>query len=347
MSRRSFAGGWNRRARDAPPYRASDRLAAATCRRPRRWPQTSRQAGEYTDRTREACSRVVLKIKDTFLTLLMLGSRQRAIGAIRCVLGAGRFMASEPSASRGGAIRHIERRGCRGASWRRADGANRAISLYAPGQTVRDNSSRLQMTGTHSENPSIVTADISKWISGEAEVFFDLPQTPPSVTVDSNPGAERSTARLSIRKFAHPAIAAVVGAVTFVASVCYVIPMRHSVEPLSAGDANSQRSDGRATSRPAVVPLPVADVRSQPSDDGATSTIARAVGDAGWSTPLTPSATEIIPTPAMPSLNQPTTTLSNAQVAAFLSEVGTWYDWRTKAATAPERKPSSPHRAAR
>lgn len=233
-------------------------------------------------------------------------------------------MASEPSASRGGTIRHIERRGCRGASWRRADGADRAISLYAPGQTVRDNSSRLQMADTHSENPSIVTADISKWISGESEVFFDLPQTPPSVTADTNPGAERSTARLSIRKFAHPAIAAVVGAVTFVASVCFVIPMRHSVEPLSAADA-----------------------KSQPSDDGATSTIARAVGDAGWSTPLTPSATEIIPTPAIPSLNQPTTTLSNAQVAAFLSEVGTWYDRRTKAATAPERKPSSPHRASR
>jgi len=52
-------------------------------------------------------------------------------------------------------------------------------------------------------------------------------------------------------------------------------------------------------------------------------------------------------TPAMPPLNHPTTTLSNAQVAAFLSEVGTWYDRRTKAATAPESKPSSPHRASR
>jgi len=30
--------------------------------------------------------------------------------------GAGRFMASEPSASRGETIRHIERRGCLGAS---------------------------------------------------------------------------------------------------------------------------------------------------------------------------------------------------------------------------------------
>ena len=232
------------------------------------------------------------------------------------------------------------------AAWARPGaGLTELIGLSAStplGQTVRDNSSRLQMTDTHSQNPSIVTADISKWISGESEVFFDLPQTPPSVTA----GAERSTARLSIRKFA-PAIAAVVGAVTFVASVCFVIPMRHSVEPLSAADAKSQRSDGRATSRPAVVPLPATDVRSQPSDDGATSTIARAVGDAGWSTPLTPSATEIIPTPAMPPLNHPTTTLSNAQVAAFLSEVGTWYDRRTKAATAPESKPSSPHRASR
>lgn len=203
------------------------------------------------------------------------------------------------------------------------------------------------MTNAHSEDPSIVTADISKWISGESEVFFDLLKTPPSVTVDSNPGAERSTARPSIRKFAHPAIAAVVGAVSFVTSVCFVLPIGHSVEPLSAADAKLQPSDDGATSRPAIVPLPVADAKSQPSDDRATSTIAIAVGDAGWSAPRTLPATEIIPTPAMPPLNQPTTRLSYAQVAAFLSEVGTWYDQRTKAATALERKPTSTHRASR
>ena len=80
------------------------------------------------------------------------------------------------------------------AAWARPGaGLTELIGLSAStplGQTVRDNSSRLQMTDTHSENPSIVTADISKWISGESEVFFDLPQTPPSVTADSNPSGE-------------------------------------------------------------------------------------------------------------------------------------------------------------
>jgi hypothetical protein len=225
------------------------------------------------------------------------------------------------SASRGGTVRHIERRG----RARPASGPTEPIGLSASTPGTRRFATiahGYKMTHTHSENPSIVTADISKWISGESDAFFDLPQTPPSVTADSNPGAERSTARPSIRRFVHPAIAAVVGAVTLVASVCFVIPMRHSVEPLSAADA-----------------------KSQPSDDGATSTIARPLENAGWSKPLTSPPTEIIPTPVMPPLNQPTTTLSSAQVAAFLSEVGAWYDRRTKAAPVSERRPSSPQRA--
>lgn len=238
----------------------------------------------------------------------------------------------------------LKEQGAPGASSRRADESRlgyqprRPVTVFA---TIAQ-APPYKMTDTFSESPSLMTADISKWISGESEVFFDPRRTPPFVTADSNPGAERWTARPSIRKFVHRAIATVIGAVTFVASVFLVIPMRHSIEPLPTADAKSRPSDGGATSRPAVVPLPA---KSQASDEGATYTIPRAVGNAGWSTPLTPRPTENIPTPAMPPLNQPTTTLSDAQVAAFLSEVANWYDRRTKATTVPERKPSSLQRA--
>jgi hypothetical protein len=165
--------------------------------------------------------------------------------------------------------------------------------------------------------------DINKWISGETDVFFDTHQMPPSVTADSNPGAGGgSTARPSIPKFAHPAITAVVGALASVALVTLVIWMRQPVET-----------------------FPVAEAKLTPSDGGATSTRASAVEDAIWSTPVKP-PTEIIPTLTTPPLNQPTTMLSDAQVAAFLSEVSIWYD-RRKAAPPPERKTSPPRWASR
>jgi hypothetical protein len=169
----------------------------------------------------------------------------------------------------------------------------------------------------------MTVSDINKWISGETEVFVDTREMPPSVTADGNLGAERSTVRPSIQKFVRPAITVVVGAFASVVLVSLVISMRHSVEP-----------------------LPAADVKSQPSEGAAISPKAHEVEDTGWSPTVTPQPTEIIPTPAMPALKQPITTLSDAQIARFLSEVGIWYD-RRKAAPTPERKPSPPQLASR
>jgi hypothetical protein len=165
-------------------------------------------------------------------------------------------------------------------------------------------------------------ADINKWISGESEGFFDPRQTPPSVTADSNPGEETSTAQPSIRKFVGLAIAALVGA--SVASAFFVILMRHSVEP-----------------------SPAAHAKLPPSDSGTTFTGSRAEGDAGWSTLVTSPPTEIVPALAMPILNQQTTTPSDAEFAAFLREVRIWDDRRTEAAPRPERKLSPPQRTSR
>jgi hypothetical protein len=171
----------------------------------------------------------------------------------------------------------------------------------------------------------MTVSDINKWISGETEVFFDTREMPPSVTADGNLGAERSTVRPSIQKFVRPAITVVVGAFASVVLVSLVISMRHSVEP-----------------------LPAADVKSQPSEGAAISPKAHEVEDTGWFPTVTPPPTEIIPTPVIPLLNQPITitTLSDAQIARFLSEVGIWYD-RHKAAPTPERKPSPPQLASR
>ena len=111
--------------------------------------------------------------------------------------------------------------------------------------------------------------DIDKWISGETDVFFDTRATLPSVSADSNPGAKGSFARLSVQKFGHPAIMAVVGAFTAVAWISSVSFMQHSAEPYSILDANSQ-----------------------PSDDGATS--GRAPGSETLSTPITSPPRKVI-----------------------------------------------------
>ena len=162
--------------------------------------------------------------------------------------------------------------------------------------------------------------DIDKWISGETDVFFDTRATPPSVSADSNPSAKGSFAHLSVRKFAHPAIIAVVGAVAAVAWVSSVSFMQNSPET-----------------------FPTPDAKSQPPEGGATSE--RAAEDETLSTPTMSPPREVIPTPAVPLPKQPTTMLSDAQRAAFLRQVGTWYDQRTKAATGLNRKPLAPRRA--
>jgi hypothetical protein len=168
----------------------------------------------------------------------------------------------------------------------------------------------------------MAVADINKWISGETEVFF-LPDKTLSVTTDSNPGKEGSTASLARWKFVFRAIAAVVAAFAFVALGSFVIPMRHPVDL-----------------------APAADAKPQPSESGSASTRAQAVGDAAWSTPVAPVPTEIIPAVATPILNPPTT-LPARQVAALLRDLGNWYDQRTKAAPIPERKTSPPQRTSR
>jgi hypothetical protein len=159
--------------------------------------------------------------------------------------------------------------------------------------------------------------DINKWISGETELFFDARSTPPSVSADSNPGAKRSSAHLSIRKFVHPAIIAFVGAFAAVAVVSSVSFMQHSAELLRASDPKSQ--------------LP---------ESGATFTRAIAAEHENVSTPPMSLPKEVIPTPAVPLRNDPTQMLSDAQRAAFLSQVGIWYNERAKAATASIKKPS-------
>ena len=164
--------------------------------------------------------------------------------------------------------------------------------------------------------------DINKWISGESERFFDPRQTPPSVTAESNPGEERSTAQPPIRKFVGLAIAALVGAAA--ASAFFVILMAHSGEP-----------------------SPAADAKLPPSDSGTTFTGPRAEGGAGWSTPVTSPPPEIVPTLAMPILNQQTTTPPDAEFAAFLREIRIWDDRRAEAAPRSERELSPSQRPSR
>jgi hypothetical protein len=146
---------------------------------------------------------------------------------------------------------------------------------------------------------------------------------PPSVTAESNPGKEMSTAQPSSRKFEHIGIVAVVGAFASVGLVCFVLAMPHPVEP-SLGDRTAQ-----------------------PSGVGATSTSATAAEDAIRSKPVTPPLTETPPTLAMPMLYQPPTSLSDAQLAASLHEVGIWHDRPAEAVPRVDRKPSPSQRASR
>ena len=146
---------------------------------------------------------------------------------------------------------------------------------------------------------------------------------PPSVTAESNPGKEMSTARPSSRKFEHIGIVAVVGAFASVGLVCFVLAMPHPIEP-SLGDRTAQPSGVRAN-----------------------STSATAAEDAIRSKPVTPPLTETSPTLAMPMLYQLPTSLSDAQLAASLHEVGIWHERPAEAAPRLERKSSPSQRASR
>src|SRR3984893_17621399 len=80
---------------------------------------------------------------------------------------------------------------------------------------------------------------------------------PPSVTAESNPGKEMSTARPSSRKFEHIGIVAVVGAFASVGLVCFVLVMPHPAEP-SLGDRTAPASGvGPASSSAAAAEDPI------------------------------------------------------------------------------------------
>jgi hypothetical protein len=145
----------------------------------------------------------------------------------------------------------------------------------------------------------------------------------PSVTAESSPGKEMSTARPSSRKFEHIGIVAVVGAFASVGLVCFVLAIPHPVEP-SLGDRTAQPSGVRAN-----------------------STSATAAEDAIRSKSVTPPLTETVPTLAMPMLYQLPTSLSDAQLAASSHEVGIWHDRPAEAAPRLDRKPSPSQRASR
>jgi hypothetical protein len=168
----------------------------------------------------------------------------------------------------------------------------------------------------------MAVADINKWISGETEDFF-LPNKTLSDTVDRNPGKEGSTASPARRNFVLRAIAAAVATFALVALASFVIPMRHPVDPASEADA-----------------------KSQPSETGPASKRAQSAGDVARSTPAPPVPKEIAPAVATPILNQPTI-VPAPQVAAFLRDLGNWYDQRTKAPSIPVRNPSPPQQTSR
>jgi type IV secretory pathway VirB10-like protein len=154
----------------------------------------------------------------------------------------------------------------------------------------------------------MMLADMNKWISGETEAFFDPLQTPSAVSGDNKSGEGRLTARSSIRRFVHLAIAAVIGAFAAVALIYLVALMRAPVESSRA-----------------------ADEKSQSSGSGTLVLGGRALGEVKGARPITASPTEITSTPAMPILNQPTTALPDARLAT----------------PRQERKPAAPQRASR
>lgn len=190
----------------------------------------------------------------------------------------------------------------------------------------------------------MVLADINKWIKGGNEPSSDRGETPRSATANSNPGIEGAAARPSRRVSEHIAIVAVIGAFSSVALICLVLAMRQPVQPAIVADGTSQPS---ATPRP-IVPPPPPESTSQLSEGGAVSASETAAKDAGRPIPVAPPpASQTISTSATPMPDLPPTTLSEAQLAAFLRDVGIWHDRHFEAAAAPERKPRPPQRVSR
>ena len=153
------------------------------------------------------------------------------------------------------------------------------------------------------------SAELEKWISGEAEVFFAARGMPASVAADANPRQVMPTGRSWIGKWKHGAIAAVVATAAAITALSLVISTRPSREPFVAARTTSTRS-GTATK---AVEL-----------DGAQKS------DRPAAQPLTTPIPTLIP-PISESMPQ----FSDAQLAAFLREVSLWYDRRTQAGLTP------------
>src|SRR5690242_6611087 len=88
------------------------------------------------------------------------------------------------------------------------------------------------------------SAELEKWISGEAEVFFAGREMPASVAADANPRQDVPTRRSWIGKWKHGAIAAVVATSASIAALSVAFSTRPSGEPLAAAGTTSRRSEG-------------------------------------------------------------------------------------------------------
>ena len=153
------------------------------------------------------------------------------------------------------------------------------------------------------------SAELDRWISGEAEVFFAARGRPASVAADANPRQVRPTERSWIGKWKHGAIATVVATAATVTAISVVISTRPSREPFVAARTTSTRSGGATN----AVEL-----------DGAQKS----------DRPAAPPSTTPVPT-LTPPISESMPQLSDAQLAAFLREVGLWYDRRTQASLTP------------
>ena len=132
-------------------------------------------------------------------------------------------------------------------------------------------------------------ADMNKWTSGETEVFFDPRQTP-LAAVDNNPGGGKLPRRASIRKIAHLAIAATIGALASVALVYVAVLMRGPIEPSRAASENV------------------------PATGSGIAVGGKALGDVEGTKPMTASPPAVNSTLAMPILNPPTTAVPDARL---------------------------------
>ena len=159
------------------------------------------------------------------------------------------------------------------------------------------------------------SAELDRWISGEAEVFFAARGRPASVAADANPRQVRPTERSWIGKWKHGAIATVVATAATVTAISVVISTRPSREPFVAAGTTSTRSEGATN----AVNLHERRELDGPQKSGR---------------PATPPSTIPLPT-LTPPISESMPQLSDAQLAAFLREVSLWYDRRTQASLTP------------